>query len=70
MTSPPLEPLAYRPVDLVRMLRLSRAQVYLMLRRGDLPTVRVGRAVLVPASAVRQLLGEAGGCACSGGGGR
>lgn len=38
-----LEPLLLRPVDLVSLLQLSRAQVYLLLASGEIPSIRVGR---------------------------
>lgn len=38
-----LEPVLLRPVDLINLLQLSRAQVYLMLASGEIPSIRIGR---------------------------
>lgn len=37
------EPILLRPVDLVGLLQLSRAQVYLLLATGEIPSIRIGR---------------------------
>jgi excisionase family DNA binding protein len=37
------EPILLRPVDLVGLLQLSRAQVYLLLASGEIPSIRIGR---------------------------
>jgi excisionase family DNA binding protein len=37
-------------------LRLSRSSAYEAARSGDLPTVRVGRRLLVPTAALRRML--------------
>ncbi|MFI5387093.1 MAG: helix-turn-helix domain-containing protein [Fimbriimonadales bacterium] len=37
------EPILLRPVDLVSLLQLSRAQVYLLLASGEIPSIRIGR---------------------------
>ncbi len=41
----------------VRLTQLGRATVYEALRRGDLPSVRVGRRVLIPTAALMRRLG-------------
>ena len=38
--------------DVARRLSLGRATVYLMMASGELPTLRKGRAVRVPAGAL------------------
>lgn len=48
------EPLLLRVEEAARMLRLGRATVYLLVSRGELPSVRIGRAVRVPAEALRR----------------
>ena len=46
-----------RAEEAAARLRLSRSQVYLMVRRGDLPSVRFGeRAVRIPASELEEWL--------------
>lgn len=39
-----------------KLLGLSRGSAYQAARRGDLPTLRVGRRLLVPTDALRALL--------------
>jgi excisionase family DNA binding protein len=41
-----------------RLLRVSRGAAYEAVRRGEIPSVRIGRRILVPAAALRALLGE------------
>lgn len=40
--------------EVAQRLSLGRATVYLMMASGELPTFRKGRAVRVPAAALRQ----------------
>lgn len=51
------ERLALTVAEVAKALTLSRAQVYLMAARGEIPVVRVGKRVLVPVGALRQWLG-------------
>ena len=37
------EPILLRPVDLINLLQLSRAQVYFMLASGEIPSIKIGR---------------------------
>ena len=43
-----------------RYLRLSRGSAYEAARRGDIPTLRIGRRLLVPRVALEKLLASAG----------
>ncbi|GGG34042.1 hypothetical protein GCM10010964_22480 [Caldovatus sediminis] len=60
MAAPPdgagLAPLAYRVRAAERVSGLSRATLYRLARAGKLRLVRVGRATLIPAEALRALL--------------
>lgn len=38
-------------------LGIARGSAYEAARRGDLPTIRVGRRLLVPTAALRRMLG-------------
>ena len=38
------------------LLRLSRQATYDAARRGDIPTIRIGRRLLVPTAALARLL--------------
>jgi hypothetical protein len=45
-----------RPADLVGLIPgMGRSAIYEAIRRGDLPSVRVGARVFVPTHALRQL---------------
>ena len=43
------------------LLRISKGLAYEMVRQGSLPTIRLGRRILVPRSALEQMLNAAGG---------
>lgn len=57
MTSDPsrAEQLTVSVVDASRMLGISRSHAYELVARGELPSVKLGRRVLVPISALRAL---------------
>jgi len=42
-----------------RILRLSRGATYEAIRRGQVPSIRVGRRILVPRAALERLLDKA-----------
>lgn len=48
-----------RPDDLQELLGLKRSAVYEAMKRGELPSLRIGRRVYVPTAELRQLLGLA-----------
>jgi excisionase family DNA binding protein len=48
-----------RPSRVAAILDLSRSAVYEKISSGELPSVRIGRSVRVPAEAIRRLLEEA-----------
>jgi len=39
------------------VLGLSRSSAYDAVTRGDIPTIRIGRRLLVPTAALRRMLG-------------
>ena len=41
-------------------LRISRNLAYQLAREGSLPTIRLGRRILVPRQALERMLSEAG----------
>jgi excisionase family DNA binding protein len=51
-------PLLLRVPEAAQALGTSRAHLYEILRAGDLPVVRLGRAVRVPASALRDWISK------------
>jgi len=50
------EPLALSVVDAARMLGISRTLAYEAVARGELPSVRVGRRIVVPRRALHEFL--------------
>lgn len=44
--------------EAARLLGISRNSAYQAASRGEIPTVRVGRLLLVPVARLRALLGE------------
>lgn len=38
---------------------ISRGSIYLMIKRGEIPTVRIGERILIPASWVEQFVANA-----------
>lgn len=47
-----MEKILLRPIEAAEMLGLSRAQVYALCSRGELPSIRLGTSVRLPADAV------------------
>lgn len=43
-----------------RRLGLSRPSAYLAAKRGQIPTIKIGRRLLVPKAALEKLLANAG----------
>lgn len=39
-----------------KMLRISRPQAYLGVKRGDIPTIRIGKRILIPREAFERML--------------
>ena len=42
------------------LLRLSRPSAYQAVKKGEIPTIRIGRRLLVPKAALDRMLLEAG----------
>lgn len=49
-------PLALSVAEAAKLLRVSRTHVYELIRRDELPSVRLGRRVVVPRIAIERLL--------------
>jgi excisionase family DNA binding protein len=49
-----LEPLLLRAAEVAQLLAIGRSKVYEMMSTGELPTVRIGTAVRVPAKALEE----------------
>ena len=47
--------------EVAALLRISRGSAYEAARRGEIPTIRIGRRLLVPTDAFERLLAGSGG---------
>lgn len=54
------ERLTYSVEESGRLLGISRASAFEAARRGELPTIRIGRRLLVPKVALERMLEAAG----------
>ena len=52
-SAPSLEPLQVDVIEAARLLRYSRATIYEMLSRGELPSTRHGASRRIPVMALR-----------------
>jgi excisionase family DNA binding protein len=50
--------LTVTPAEAARLLGISRNLAYEAARRGEIPTIRIGRRILVPIAALERLLSE------------
>ena len=48
------QPMLLRAEEVAKLLSLGRSTIFQMLARGELPAVRVGRAVRIPRSALEE----------------
>jgi excisionase family DNA binding protein len=53
-------PLTYTVEEAAKLLRIGRNQGYDAARSGELPTVKIGKRILVPRLALEQMLAKAG----------
>ena len=53
----PAERPLMRPEELQELLGLKRSAVYEAMKRGELPSLRIGRRLYVPTAELRTLLG-------------
>lgn len=49
---------AYSADEFREIIGMSRNGIYAGIRRGEIPSVRIGRRVLIPASAVEEMFGS------------
>ena len=54
--SPPAEPRLYRIPEAMRLLALSRSEIYVQLRERRLRSVHQGRARLIPSTAIAEYI--------------
>lgn len=50
---------AYSVAETAERLGISRLSAYLAIQRGEIPSLRIGRRILVPKAAFNELLAEA-----------
>ena len=55
------EPLTYDVVEAGRLLGLGRNASYEAAKTGQIPTIRIGRRLLVPKAALERMLNTGGG---------
>jgi excisionase family DNA binding protein len=48
------------PAEAADVLHTTRGHIYLLVRRAELPSVRVGKLLRIPSGAVRRLVAGAG----------
>jgi excisionase family DNA binding protein len=53
-----MEPLLLRAEDCAKVLGLGRSKVFEMIRRRELPVVRIGRSVRVPVGELERWIRE------------
>lgn len=56
MGTEPREKLVYTVDETRALLGLSRTLVYEAIRRGEIPSIHVGRRILIPRAALERLL--------------
>ena len=54
------ESLVYDVPTAGRLLNLSRATAYMLANQGVIPTIRLGRRLVVPKIAIERMLADAG----------
>lgn len=52
--------LVITPIETAKLLRIGRGTVYEQIRCGAIPSVRMGRKILVPKAALMKMLGLSG----------
>ena len=57
---PTEEKLVYSVEEAGNLLGIGRSGAYEAVRRGDIPTIRIGRRILIPKVALDRMLTDAG----------
>lgn len=57
--SAPIERKAYTVPEVAKMLGMSRSSAYESVGKGEIPSVRIGHRLVVPAKALDELLSQA-----------
>jgi len=56
MTTPNIAPAVFTVLEVAKILRIGKISAYQAIERGDLPSIRIGRRILIPRAAFEQLL--------------
>jgi excisionase family DNA binding protein len=56
--SQPEPPLTYSVEETSRLLKIGRNQGYEAVRTGEIPSIRIGKRILVPRAALDRLLSQ------------
>lgn len=51
-------PIVLTVTEVAHLLRISRGAAYSAVRRGDLPSIRLGHRILIPTARILESLGE------------
>ena len=54
------DPLVLTPLEAARLLRCGKGTIYEQIRIGTVPSIRMGRKILVPRAALMRMLEETG----------
>jgi|LSQX01.3.fsa_nt_gb excisionase family DNA binding protein len=57
----PFEPAVLTVPELARVLRIGRTTAYKMVQEGQIPAMRIGKAIRIPRQAVENYLQKKGG---------
>ncbi len=52
------EPIVYSPDEARKLLKISRGLIYAAIHTGRIPSIRIGRRILIPRSGLERLLNE------------
>jgi excisionase family DNA binding protein len=52
------KPLVYSPDEARKLLKISRGLMYEAINTGEIPSIRIGRRILIPRSGLERLLNE------------
>ena len=55
-----MDKLLYRPAEAAELLGVGRSKIYALLAAGEIPSVRVGKSIRVPAGELRKWVQERG----------
>jgi excisionase family DNA binding protein len=55
-----VRPLVYTAEEGRKLLGISRGLMYEAMRTGQIPSIKIGRRILIPRAALERLLDEAG----------